>query len=50
VHYSDHGHAFNAEDWTALLNFTDRHLRGRRDFTFDWFPTDAELDAASAKK
>ncbi|MDI1249348.1 MAG: hypothetical protein PSV13_10840 [Lacunisphaera sp.] len=47
VHYSRHGHAFTAEDWTALMNFTDRHLRGRRDFTFDWFPTDAELDAAA---
>lgn len=47
VHYSHHGHAFNEEDWTALMNFTDRHLRGSRDFTFDWFPTDAELDAAA---
>lgn len=49
VHYSHHGHAFNAEDWTALMNFTDRHLLGKRDFTFDWFPTDAELDAAAAE-
>lgn len=47
VHYSHHGHAFNDEDWTALMNFTDRHLRGSREFTFDWFPTDAELDAAA---
>ncbi|MDB6165820.1 MAG: hypothetical protein JWQ83_960 [Lacunisphaera sp.] len=46
VHYSHHGHAFTGEDWTALMNFTDRHLLGKRDFTFDWFPTDAELDAA----
>jgi hypothetical protein len=49
VHYSHHGHAFNAEDWTALMNFTDRHLLGKRDFTFDWFPTDAELDAAAKR-
>lgn len=49
VHYSHHGHAFDAEDWTALLNFTDLHLLGKRDFTFDWFPTDADLDAAAAK-
>jgi hypothetical protein len=48
VHYSHHGHAFTAEDWTALLNFTDLHLLGKRDFTFDRFPTDAELDAAAA--
>ncbi len=50
VHYSHHGHAFTAEDWTALMNFTDRHLLGKRDFIFDWFPTEAELDAAAAKK
>jgi hypothetical protein len=49
VHYSHHGHAFTAEDWTALMNFTDRHLLGKRDFTFDWFPTDADLDAASKR-
>ncbi|HEX2862434.1 MAG TPA: hypothetical protein VHN79_12380 [Lacunisphaera sp.] len=48
VHYSHHGHAFTAEDWTALMNFTDRHLLGKRDFTFDWFPSDADLDAAAA--
>lgn len=46
VHYSHHGHAFDAEDWTALLNFTDRHLLGKRDHVFDWFPSEAELDAA----
>lgn len=47
VHYSRHGHAFTAEDWTALLNFADKHLLGKRDFTFDWFPTEADLDAAA---
>lgn len=47
VHYSHHGHAFTTEDWTAMLNFADRHLLGKRDFTFDWFPTEAELDAAA---
>jgi hypothetical protein len=50
VHYSRHGHTFNAEDWTALLNFTDRHLLGKRDTVFDWFPTEADLDAAAAEK
>lgn len=49
VHYAEHGHAFTAEDWTALLNFTDRHLLGQRDHVFDWFPSDADLDAAAAK-
>lgn len=26
IHYSNHGHAFTEEDWTALLDFLDRHL------------------------
>ncbi|MEZ5355875.1 MAG: alpha/beta hydrolase family protein [Bryobacteraceae bacterium] len=30
VHYSKHGHAFTAEDWTALMDFADRHLSGSR--------------------
>jgi hypothetical protein len=29
VHYSDHGHAFTAEDWTAMLDFFDKTLRGK---------------------
>jgi hypothetical protein len=49
VHYSHHGHAFTAEDWTAMMNFADRYLLGKRDFTFDWFPTEAELDAAAKR-
>jgi len=48
VHFSHHSHAFTDEDWTALMNFADRHLRGKKDFTFDWFPNEAELDAAAA--
>lgn len=35
VNYADHGHTFNADDWSALLDFADKHLRGRaidRDF------------------
>jgi hypothetical protein len=39
VNYAEHGHAFTADDWTALLDFADQHLRGipgeRR---FDRFP------------
>jgi hypothetical protein len=49
VNYAHHGHAFTDEDWTALLDFADKHLRGlpvnRR---FDHFPSEAELDAAAA--
>ena len=49
VNYANHGHAFTAEDWTAMMDFFDKHLRGkiigRR---FDRFPTEAELDAAAA--
>jgi hypothetical protein len=41
VHYSNHGHAFTAEDWTALMDFFDKHLRGKKiDQTFDQFPPD----------
>jgi hypothetical protein len=47
VNYAPHGHTFNADDWSALLDFADRHLLGRKvDRTFDRFPTEAELDAA----
>jgi hypothetical protein len=49
VNYAHHGHAFTAEDWTALMDFADKHLRGKNiDRTFDRFPTEAELDAAVA--
>jgi hypothetical protein len=47
VHYGRHGHAFTSEDWTAMLDFYDKHLRGKRiDRTFDRFPTEQELDEA----
>jgi hypothetical protein len=29
VHYSNHGHAFTAEDWTAMMDFFDQTLRGK---------------------
>ena len=49
VNYANHGHAFTAEDWTALMDFFDKHLRGKKiDRSFDRFPTEAELDAAAA--
>ena len=28
VNYAHHGHAFTADDWSALLDFADKHLRG----------------------
>ncbi len=50
VHYSHHAHAFTPEDWTAMMNFADKHLLGKKDNVFDWFPTEAELDAAAQRK
>jgi polygalacturonase len=47
VHYSHHGHAFTAEDWTALMDFFDKTSRGMKiEKTFDHFLTDAEADGA----
>jgi hypothetical protein len=47
VNYAAHGHAFTADDWTALMDFFDHHLRGKvTERKFDRFPTEAELDAA----
>lgn len=47
VNYAHHGHAFTDEDWTALMDFADQQLRGRKvDRDFHRFPTDAELDEA----
>ena len=49
VNYAKHGHAFTADDWTAMLDFADKHLRGMQvDRNFDQFPTEQELDAALA--
>jgi hypothetical protein len=40
VNYAKHGHAFTAEDWDALLDFADKHLRGKNvDRSFNRFPT-----------
>lgn len=39
VHYSHHGHAFTQEDWTALMDFADKYLRGMKvERRFDQFP------------
>ena len=39
VNYANHRHALTDDDWTALLDFADVHLRGHRvDRRFDVFP------------
>jgi hypothetical protein len=49
VNYANHAHAFTSEDWTAMMDFFDKNLRGKKiDRTFDHFPTEQELDAAAA--
>jgi hypothetical protein len=36
VNYARHGHAFTAEDWTAMMDFFDKHLQGKKiDRTFE---------------
>ncbi len=48
VNYAKHGHAFTADDWTAMMDFADLYLRGKRvDRRFDRFPSEQELDAAA---
>ncbi len=47
VNYAHHGHAFTQEDWTALMDFADKNLRGMKvERTFDHFPADGEPEAA----
>ena len=51
AHYAPHAHAFTNDDWAALLDFADWHLRGKKtDRTFNRFPSEAELDAALQRK
>jgi hypothetical protein len=43
VNYANHGHAFTEEDWNALLDFADKHLRGMKiERRFDQFPPETE--------
>jgi hypothetical protein len=43
VNYGRHGHAFTAEDWTALMDFADKHVRGMKiNRTFDFPPATAD--------
>ena len=47
VNFARHGHAFTPDDWAAMLDFFDKHRRGKPiDRPFDRFPTEQELDAA----
>jgi hypothetical protein len=49
VNYAKHGHAFTADDWTAMMDFFDKNLLGKKvDRAFDRFPTEKELDEAAA--
>ena len=49
VNFARHGHAFTADDWTAMLDFFDKHLKGTPTARpFDRFPTEQELDAAAS--
>jgi hypothetical protein len=48
VNYAKHGHAFTADDWTAMMDFFDKNLLGKKiDRIFDRFPSAAELDEAA---
>jgi hypothetical protein len=48
VNYAHHGHAFTVEDWTAIMDFADQHLLGKKsERTFNRFPTEQELEAAA---
>ena len=39
VNYARHGHAFTEEDWSAMLDFADKYLRGMKiERRFDRFP------------
>ncbi|HEV2687938.1 MAG TPA: hypothetical protein VGV35_05265, partial [Bryobacteraceae bacterium] len=50
VNYAQHGHAFTAEDWAAMMDFFDKNLLGKNvDRVFDRFPTESELDEAAAR-
>ena len=50
VNYAHHGHAFTPEDWSAMMDFADQHLRGiKGGRTFEHFPSERELDAAATR-
>jgi hypothetical protein len=49
VNYANHGHAFTADDWTAMMDFFDRYAMGRKvERSFTRFPGEKELDDAAA--
>ena len=47
VNYADHGHTITADDWTAMLDFADKHLLGKPITRhFDQFPSDSAPSTA----
>ena len=50
VNYANHGHAFTADDWTAMMDFFDKYSsRQTGRAHLHRFPTEKELDDALAK-
>lgn len=50
ANFANHGHTLNDEDWIAMMDFADKHLRNKPvNRTFDRFPTEEELDKAMGK-
>jgi hypothetical protein len=50
VNYAQHGHAFTQDDWNAMLDFADKHLRGMKvDRHFDQFLPEPPGDAHKSK-
>ncbi|ATC64311.1 hypothetical protein CMV30_10290 [Nibricoccus aquaticus] len=41
INYAEHGHTITADDWTAMLDFADKHLLGKPvTRRFDQFPSE----------
>lgn len=50
VNFANHGHTFVEDDWTAMMDFADKHLRNMPvERTFESFPTEEQLDALRPK-
>jgi rhamnogalacturonan endolyase len=50
VNYAKHGHAFTQDDWNAMLDFADKHLRGMKvDRSFDQFLPESQADATQPR-
>jgi hypothetical protein len=50
VNYAKHGHAFTQDDWNAMLDFADKHLRGMKiDRRFDQFLPELQAEAPQSR-